>query len=764
MKRRRFCALSALGAVGALGAGAVRSSAQLPEERHDHDAGGRDFSPASGKEREVIPSACWQCVSRCGILGFVENGRLKKIEGQPESLATRGRICARGQAGVNQVYDPDRLLHPLKRVGDRGEGKWQQVSWDEALDLLIEGGEIAGRAVKGLRALRDEGTPEKFLFHYGRVVGSDSTILFDHFLPAYGTASVGDHHSICMAAGGIASILTGGSAGSANFEKASYILNFGCNLLEASIPHVNSSQRWMDALNRGAKLITFDVRLSNTAARSTEWVPVKPGTDLAVILAMCHVMIANGVHDENAVEKYTNVTVEELEDHLEEYTPEWAERISGVPAAKIESIALEYAHAQSARCFGLRGLFMHHNGVQARRATIMLDAIAGHIDARSASGYWPRWDAPFETPTSEAKALNIFTGEEGAYAFPYYNASHQIAHMIDKGPERPDLYMVYCHNPVYSNGDCDFNARVYKDEEKIPFLVAVDVTLSETSQLADLVLPDATYLERWTLEGTAGAEMVPEYYIRQPMHVPLGEARNFIDVACDIARRLDFDLGFGSAEEYVRATCDNTAGVKEAGGFDYMRKHGIWLDRSTKAVYKERNGKLQIRSDDLVGAGFSGIPSWMPVPEHESMREDELILTTFKVAVQTHSRTQNCKWLTELYHDNPAWINTATAARLGIKDGDRIAVRSEIGEIVTTARVTSGVHPSAIAMSTHAGHWEYGTYASGHPGRESSNDPDLPYKWWRSNGEHPNLVIPNRGDPIAGSMCWNDTVVRVEKV
>ncbi len=162
--------------------------------------GGRDFSPQTGKERKAIPSACWQCVTRDGIIGYVEDGRLVKIEGNPELPRTNGKLCARGQAGVNVIYNPDRLLSPLKRVGKRGEGKWQKISWDDALDLLINGGEIAGRKVKGLKTLRDEGHPEKFMFHYGRMKGSDGKIIKDYFLTAYGTKTVGNHTSICESA------------------------------------------------------------------------------------------------------------------------------------------------------------------------------------------------------------------------------------------------------------------------------------------------------------------------------------------------------------------------------------------------------------------------------------------------------------------------------------------------------------------------------------------------------------------------------------
>ena len=156
--------------------------------------------------------------------------------------------------------------------------------------------------------------------------------------------------------------------------------------------------------------------------------------------------------------------------------------------------------------------------------------------------------------------------------------------------------------------------------------------------------------------------------------------------------------------------------------------------------------------------------TYVPIPEQEKMGSKDLILTTYKVPVQIHSRSANCKWLTEMYHDNPAMINTKTAKMLGIKNGDKIKVKSEIGEITTTANVTEGVVPGVIAISHHVGHWEYGRYASGNKAPlAGDDDPDLKLKWWKTYGVHPNWIIPNRMDPINGQMRWMDNVVKVRK-
>ncbi len=828
LTRRNLIKLGIASTAVLAGAGRLFAKGPILTGKLKLKEGGKDFSPKTSKERKIIPSACWQCVSRDAIVCYVEDGRLVKIEGNPESIRNRGKICAKGQAGINIVYNPDRLLYPLKRVGNRGEGKWQRISWDEALNLLINGGEIAGRKVKGLKTLRDEGNPHHFMFHYGRMKASDSTIISKYFLQAYGTATVGNHTSICESAKWTAQELTWGSHyDNWDFENTNFILNFGSNVLECHTNHIPMAQRCVDALARGVKMYTFDVRLSNTAVKSTEWIPIKAGTDLAVILAMCNVLMGNGICDREFIETYTNVTVDELKRHLAQYTPEWAEKISTVPAEKIRSIALEYGKTRPSVCISYRGAVMHYNGVQTERANLMLDAIAGNIDSPGGRcrAVGAKWKSTIPTPKGKTQKLHIIDGEEGAYAYPTHHVSHQVLHMIDKGPERPEIYMVYCYNPAYVNGQCQENIRILKDETKIPFLVAVDVALSESSELADLILPDATYLERWTCDDMVCANQIPEFYIRQPMHPPIGEARNFCDVVCEIAKRIGIDLGFSSAEEFVKDSCENTPGVRDAGGFEYMKKHGAWYDKSFKpayfshieevditgaaldnatGVYYKKNsedkdyssldskqaakqyvaqrcgdgkarkcfppdshrwktGLFEIRSQALTDKGFSALPSWMPIPTHQKMNPNELILTTFKVNVQSHSRTQNCKWLSEIYHDNPAWINTETAVALGIKDNDAITVQSSIGEITIKARVTEGVHPKVIAISNHCGHWAYGEFASGEETHHHVCEADCHHKWWVDKGTHPNWIIRNIGDPIGGTMCWMDTVVQVRK-
>jgi anaerobic selenocysteine-containing dehydrogenase len=803
--------------------------------------GKKDFSPETGKERKMIPSACWSCVTRDSMVGFVENGRLVKLEGHPDSIRGRGKICAKGHAGMNQVYDPDRILHPLKRVGKRGEEKWKKISWDEALT------EVAGR----LKKLRDAGTPEKFMFHYGRMKSSNSKMIKSAFLANYGTGTIGNHTSICEGGKWTAQELTWGKHyDNWDFDNTKYILNFGSGVLEAHTNHIPLSQRFMDAVvDRGVKAVTFDVRLSETASKSTEWIPIKPGTDGAVAMAMCNVVLQEGLYDKKflkfvkATEK-GDVSVDEkiksLKAHFSKYTPEWAAKISGVSAKKIKSIALEFATTKPAVVISYRGAVAHYNGNDTERAIQTLAAITGNIDnpggrCRPAGAKWNYPKGPKNKPKS--KKLKILDGLKGEIALPTHHASHQIFNTIKDGSAgRPEVYMWYCYAPVYANGDCKANIEVLKDEKLMPFTVCVNPFYDESAALADLILPDVTYLEKWDWEDMVSPTQVAEYYIRQPLVKPLGESRDFCDVVCDLAERMGFPLGFKNKEEFVRISCDTTPGIKEAGGFEYMKKHGVWHDPKAKPKYygykKEvkaddlkkdgvildaatgvywnwkkskaksadeaskkgyahtkksykgyvgqniggkayegfkpdkvnKSGYFEVYSNVMKDKGLPALPTYVAIPEHEKMKAGDLILTTYKVPVQIHSRSANCKWLTEIYHDNPAKINPKTASSIGIKDGDMIKVSSEIGEIKTTAKVTGQVVPGVVAISHHCGHWEYGRYASGKKApMAGNNDPDLKLKWWKKNGAHPNWIIPNKPDPINGQMRFLDTVVNVVK-
>ena len=803
--------------------------------------GNRDFSPTTGQERKMIPSACWQCVTRCANVGYVENGRLVKIEPNINSIRTEGTLCAKGQAAVNHTYDPDRILHPMRRVGKRGEGKWKRITWDEALD------EVAARMKKN----KDAGTPEKVVYHYGRAKASHSKTV-GGFFKAYGTGSIGNHTSICEGGKWSAQELTcGGHFDNWDFDNTKFVLNFGSNFLETHTNHIPVAHRMLWAMaDRGVEMVTFDVRNSNTAAKSRDWVPVKPGTDLACILAMINVVMSEELYKGDGEEflKYTRVTqdvnapvsqkIEVIKAHIKDYTPAWAEKISGVPATQITALAREFATKKPAVLVSYRGLVAHHNGNEGERACQLLCAVTGQMDKPGTrmKAVGAGWNFPKIKAAKKTPKLDIFDGFPGQAAYPTHHVSHQVLKMIKDGSNgRPDMYITYCYTPAYANGDVQENIDILKDEKLIPFYVSVDPFYGDSTMYADLILPDTPFTERWTAEDMVSPSQVAEFYIRQPFTKPMGEARDFSDVVFDLGKRLGIDMGEATShEDYVRLTCDNTPGVKEAGGFEYMKKVGVWHDKNAtpqqqvynkpvdKSVYEaegvvldkvsgvywkpksdadarkgyvgtkkafksyvaqkmphgvfsgfapdavNKSGYLELWSPLLKMKDIAPLPTWMAIPAHQKMDENDLYMTTYKVAAHSHSRTMNCKYLAEVYHSNPAWINPSTAKAKGIYDGDRIKVKSATGEFVTKAQLTESIMPGVIAVSHHCGHWAYGRYASDkrapNEGSDNRGDRDYKFKWWTDNGVHPNWAIPNVADPINGQQCWMDTVVKVTRV
>lgn len=785
--------------------------------------GGKDYNNKNRKERMAIPSICHQCVSTCGIIGYVENGSLVKIEGNPAHPNNRGTICAKGQAGVSQVYDPDRILYPMKRAGKRGEGKWTRVSWEEAYS------EIAQK----LKEIRESGHPEEFVFHYGRNRTNGFT---DRFCNAYGTPSVFNHTAICEASKQVAQDFMWGKSIDVNdVANTKYMLNFGCNVYEAHTVHSSFVQRVIEGrVNNGAKLVTFDVRLSNTAGRSDEWFTLKPGTDGIVALAMANVIMQEGFYDEKFISEWTNVTVEQLKDHLKQYAPEMAEQVSGVPAKDIIRIAREFAGAKPATTISYRGACAHYNGLMNERCVVLLNAITGNVDIKG--GFvLPQAGKAKDEPSPVPGKPKAKSGIKEYWKNKYPEASHGVSQtvlpLIKEGVQKVGLYMTYWYNPVYSNPQSKLQEEILKDEKLLPLFVAIDAHLSEATTMADIILPEVSYLERWDPEANTSYSLIPWISVRQPIIKPLGESKSIREIFMELARRIGGGMeqyfNYGSVEDYIKFSLKNNKGFEEDGGLEMLKKTGVWFDKTKKPAYKSyskelkteelegtnvdekgyifketqqgdkkvkvivgimKNGKalkgfptsthkesplFEIYSKDLEHHGFPGLPSYIPIPEHQNMKEDELYLTTFKVAVHSQSRTANCKWLTEIYHSNPLWIHPETAKKRGIKSGDEVIVTSSVTSKKTKAHVTEGINPQVVAFGMGVGHWAYGRIASkaakftskgaGKEVNLNLADPDTELIWWKDNGVHLNELIPVRPDPIGGNQAWMDTVVTVKK-
>ena len=851
--------------------------------------------PNKYADTKKVPGMCQLCSTICGIVGHVKDGRIIKLEGNPNDPNSRGKLCARGQAGLNHQYHPERLLYPLKRVGARGEGKWKRISWDEALDEIAE----------KLKAIRDSGHPENFAFHQGRQRSKDA---LKRFLDAYGTSTQLSHRALCSGNRRAANLtyLWESDWDLNDVEHSKYILNFGSNAFEAHQGHIPFANRIQNGrFKNGAKMVTFDVRLSNTAGSSDEWFAPFPGTDGAVALAMSQAILDADKHDAEFLSTWTNVSVDELKQHLTGNTPEWAEKLSGVPAADIRRIALEFADAApQATTMCNRGSSAHLNGYYNDRAIGLLNAVVGSV-GKKGGWCWSPWgglDPVVKTPKMPpgAKTWHVL---EDPPEFPLSNVWRRmkvgeiIYLYLLQGRAKIDAYMTYNLDAPITWPEEGMTRDVMCNEELIKFHVCINPFYNETAHYADIVLPWTTYMERWDLDARGSYNLRPYVGLRTPMVNPLGESKDVRWIFPELARRIGGGMEqwfTESQDDYMEEWASKVPENPETGkaGLDRLLDEGVWEDETREPFYEpyavpltedELSGSVtdpdtQIITKDGIGIGVvidgkpvrgfktpsrkfeirspfvqqtglnqdttemiqrssmtktknrpaqhegydvevDDMPIWLQPIEHQELDEDQLIMTSFKWNVHNHGRTMNLKWLAEIVHTNPAWMNPATAEKFGLKDGDWIELTGYQSKMLQTTNpnlshgvaddrgrlvagqmrvpivTMPGIHPRAIAMSNSCGHWQYTNVAQARKapsdgGRDDGNvsqgadaetyrDPDWERNmWWEDNsngdtkawkqntgnGWNQNRILPIAPDPVTGQQAFHSTVVSVQKI
>ena len=457
----------------------------------------------------LVPTTCFNCESACGLLAYVDRETLevRKFEGNPEHPGSRGRNCAKGPATVTQLVDPDRILHPLKRVGGRGEGKWERVGWDEALD------EIGSR----IRAAIDEDRREQVMYHVGRP-GEDG--FTERMLAAWGVDGHNSHTNICSSGARAGyHFWMGMDRPSPDHANAQVVLLVSSHL-EAGHYFNPHAQRVMEGKAKGAKLIVFDTRLSNTATHADHWLSTYPGSEAAVLLAVAAHLIRTGSYDASFVERWWNwreyleanhpdepADFETFQRVLQElyagYTFEFAAAESGVPEATVRAVAETVAQAGSR-------LSTHNwrsaaagnlGGWQVARCLFLLNALAGAVAVpggtypNSWNKYVPR---PIRAPSRHPKGWNELTWP-GDYPLSLMEMSFLLPHLTAERDGRLDVYFTRVYNPVWTNPDGFSWIEMLTDPERIGLHVALTPTWNETAFFADYVLPMGHSAERHDL-------------------------------------------------------------------------------------------------------------------------------------------------------------------------------------------------------------------------------------------------------------------------
>jgi anaerobic selenocysteine-containing dehydrogenase len=881
------------------GASRLHLAAFPPKERWDHwvELDSRDWPRRTERQYMLVPTTCFNCESACGLLAYVdrETAQVRKFEGNPEHPGSRGRNCAKGPATLNQVTDPDRILHPLKRSGARGEGRWEPVSWDDALD------DIASR----IRTAIVEGRRNEIMYHVGRP-GEDG--FTERVLASWGVDGHNSHTNVCSSGARAGyHFWTGIDRPSPDHANADVMLLISSHL-EAGHYFNPHAQRVMEAKQRGAKLIVLDTRLSNTATHADHWLSPYPGSEPAILLAIASHLLRTGQHHRDFMRRWWNWseylaaehpgragTFEEFEQVLAEiyapYTFAFAAAESGVDEAIIERVAELVAgagtrlstHTWRSASAGNLG------GWQVARTLFLLNAMLGAVATPGGThpNAWNKFvPRPIHTPPHPAIWNELTWPLE--YPLALNELSFLLPHFLKEGRGRLDVYFTRVYNPVWTNPDGLSWMEVLTDEAKVGLHIALTPTWSETAFLADYVLPMGLGSERHDIHSyeqydgqwigfrqpvlRAAAERMGRQ-VSDTREVNPGQVWEENEFWIELSWRIDPDGSLGirqfhesklqpgtklSVDEYYGWIFENSVpGLPEksrAEGLtplEYMRRYGAFeVRKGVGAVYEEpvpddqlvetgedpfgrvytrapapstpnvvpmaapeHDGQgrrpVGVRVDGVVRRGFptpSGrlefysrtLADWgwrdKAVPGYErshvhpqAMQPDQLVLiSTFRLPTQIHTRGGNAKWLDELAHTNPLWIHPRDATRIQVGNGDLVRVETEIGAYVVKAWVTEGIRPGVVACSHHMGRWKLAaqgdnaqrqmmatvdlsrdrgewrmTRLAGVSPYQSS-DPDTARIWWTDVGVHQNLTFPVHPDPISGQHCWHQAV-RVRK-
>lgn len=663
---------------------------------------GRAVSAPDGVK--VLKSACFSCNSTCEVLIFVDeaSGKVLKVEGDPDSPITKGVLCSKGLAARDLVYNPGRLQYPLRRVGERGEGKWERISWDEALD------EIARK----LLDYRERYGPEGVAFLEGTRRGWSRT--YSRLANAFGAVNHGAAGwAQCLWPRLVDNSVTFGGQymECADYERSGCIIVWGVN---PPVTWAVKAADIMDARQRGVPLIVVDPQLTETAAKADLWLQVRPGTDTALALAMIHVIIERDLYDRDFVENWT-VGFEELRRHVAGCTPQWGEAITRVPAELIVAAAEQYAKAPSGcinRCLALDEV---PDSVQACRATSILAAITGNIGV-------PGGNILVSNRGEISQNTHDFIGHHwlppekvplrrGYDKFPLLCgklSSVPTAHMptlwetIATGEPYPvKAALIFGSNAVvsYSNSN-----RVEEAIRQLDFLVVTDLFMTPTAEIADIVLPASSWLERDNVISSFQTSYT--YTIVQQKAVSMHEARSDVDIVIGLANRLGLGEFFWRDSEALYDYLLAPAGLNLAQLKEKKRLFApLTFRQYEKAGFKTPSGKVELYSSLMEQNGCSPLPKYAepfesPVSTPELAAEYPCILTTGGHVQQfRHTENRENPLLREGCPRPPLYLHPDTAARHGVAAGDKVIVETRTGKAAGYAVLTSGLHPDVIQAS-----------------------------------------------------------------
>ena len=678
-------------------------------------------------------SVCDMCFNKCSLIARVRDGVVEKLDPNPKFLKSRGMLCARGNAGLRQLYDPDRLKYPLLRKGERGEGKWQRLSWDQALD----------HAAEKLSMLAEKYTRCGTVF----MAGSDMQSTFVHrFAEAYGSFNTVSHESMCLISGTRGFLDTFGEVPIPDLQFSKYVLMIGANRFEALV--TPDSIDLMTAMKKGCKLVVLDPRYTKTAARAHEYHAIKPRTDMAFLLAVAHVLINEDLYDQEFVAKRCS-GLKELKEHVQKYTPEWAAKETEIPAQDIVRIAREMAAAAPASMvYPGRRSSNYTDSSQVRRAFAIVNALLGNWDrpggltATRVVGL--KGGVPFEAPwydnnpedRADADGAKLMFEEEGSFKL-------MRDAIISQKPYPLKGFISYKTNPMQTAAN---RQKTIEMAKALEFMMTIDIVMSDTAFMADLVLPSQCALERQDpCSAQQGSSACACVVWRDPVvEKPMFESRSAFWIMKELAKRLDLTDAFDfSIDDYRKAQLEELPGAEKA-----LTDDGVYYNPSKLyGIYENKAFKTKTHKIELYNARYKEI-GLDPLPVYQAPEEvpaDKFRLVVGRNAVITQSSSTNNSLLTEFLPSNSLWIHPERAAKLGVKDGDMVQVSSHISKQKLAAKVTSQTRPDVVYMETG-----FGVLSDS-------------LSRIKDKGACIAEILDDRMDELTGNMAMHETLVRVSK-
>jgi len=711
------------------------------------------MDPKGEKERSVVKSVCRMCHGVCGVNVHIQDGRVVKVTGDPDHPMSRGYICSKGRAAVELLYHPDRLRHPLKRAGARGENRWAPIGWEEALDTvarkLMEAKQVHGPESVAIAL----GTGRPYMFYAAR------------FANAFGTPNVVTYSHVCYLPRIVASALTCGRMPLPVCDfygfggvRPKCVLVWGCNIPETGAADGLCGHQVTLALREGARLVVVDPRKTQIASRADLWAQVRPGTDAALALAILHVLIEERLYDRDFVEKHT-AGFDRLVERVKEYPPDRAAQITWVPENTIRDIARLYASSKPACLLWGNGIDQSPNCFQTARALMILRGLAGNLDVPGGDVFWVPPAGVYQTSpfaaienilperlAPEVAAKKLGAGESiplnpGVRHSVFYDA------VLTGKPYPMKALLLVGTNPLLTASDPLKGEAALR---KIEFSAAVDLFMTPTAQLADIVLPAASWLEQ---DDVADLHFIWCVAARRKV-AQIGECRDDKEIFLELARRMGLEDCFPWRD--VRQWCDFVLG---GAGLDFDALSKVGLLRGEMRYRKHEtegfptpSGKFEFASSTLEAMGCDPLPDYREPPESPVSTPDLyaqyplIAITGAKIEPFFHSEYRQLPSQRRRNPDPLVDMHPEAAARLGIREGDWVRITSPRGSIRQKARLTEGIDPRVVSIQ-HA--WWF-------PEREPPE-----YGWKESSASL--LLDPRPADPIWGSEPWKCFLCRVSK-